>query len=97
MKEKTNVLRIEFTSHFNKQRKAAPAEIKIAFREVFVLFLEDPKHPQLRNHSLKRKLAGYKSIDITEDWRALFKEAKTSKQKIITFHKLGTHEKLYKK
>lgn len=96
MKNKINNSRIEFTELFNKQRNAAPHEIKIAFREVLAVFLEDSSYPQLRNHPLKGKLSGYRSIDVTDDWRALFKQTQTTKQKIITFHKLGTHQTLYK-
>lgn len=47
-----NILLIEYTSRFNKQRKAAPLEIKIAFREAFELFVDDSNHPNLRNHPL---------------------------------------------
>lgn len=88
---------IEFTPFFNKQRKAAPLEIKKAFRETLILFIDDPDHSALRNHALKKKYAGYRSIDVTEDWRAIFKETRTEKRKIITFHILGTHKKLYEK
>ena len=90
-------LRIEFTDLFIRQRKKAPLETKIAFREALALFIEDQFHPHLRNHSLKRELVGYRSIDVTEDWRALFKITKTNKQEIVTFHKIGIHKELYKK
>lgn len=67
----------------------------MAFIEALQFFKEDPSHSLLRNHPLKEKLAGYRSIDVTEDYRAIFKESKTRKQKIITFHKIGTHRELY--
>lgn len=95
MTSKSSSPRIEFTDFFNKQRKAAPSAIKVAFRETLALFLEDPNNPYLRNHPLTGKLAGYISIDVTDDWRALFKETQTGGQKVITFHKIGTHEELY--
>ena len=91
-----NVLLIEYTSRFNKQRKAAPLEIKIAFREAFELFVDDINHPNLRNHALKEKYAGFRSINVTEDWRALFKIRKNENKIVITFHILGTHDQLYK-
>jgi addiction module RelE/StbE family toxin len=97
MINKINNPRIEFTELFNKQRKAVPHEIKMAFREALFLFLEDSTYPQLRNHPLRGKLSGYRSIDVTEDWRAIFKQTQTTKQKIVTFHKIGTHKTLYKK
>lgn len=90
-------LLIEFSDNFNKQRKAAPKYIKIAFREALELFLENPNHPHLRNHSLTEELASYRSIDVTENWRAIFKEVKTKSKRIIIFHMIGTHDQLYKK
>jgi len=90
-----NDLSIKFTSDFQKQRKAAPREIKEAFIEALVLFTEDASHPALRNHSLKEKFAGYRSIDVTPDWRALFKETSKRGKHLITFHMLGTHKELY--
>ncbi len=95
--EPLNKPRIGFTAVFNRQRKKAPREIKIAFGDALALFLEDQFHQQLRNHPLRRELAGYRSINVTEDWRALFKVTKTDKQELITFHKIGTHKELYKK
>lgn len=94
MKDEVTPL-INYTSLFNKQRKAAPLEIKIAFRETLELFLDNPLHPQLRNHSLKEEYSGYNSIDVTDNWRALFKVRESETQTIITFHILGTHEELY--
>ncbi|MDO8657437.1 MAG: type II toxin-antitoxin system mRNA interferase toxin, RelE/StbE family [Candidatus Levybacteria bacterium] len=96
MKEESEPL-IEFSDNFNKQRKAAPKYIKVAFREILELFLEDQNHPHLRNHALKEGLASYRSIDITENWRAIFKEVKSKTKKIIIFHMIGTHEQLYNK
>jgi addiction module RelE/StbE family toxin len=94
MKNKRN-LRIEFTDRFNKQREAAPLDIKVAFREALGLFLEDSLSPYLRNHPLKEKLSGYRSIDVTEDWRAIFREEQTDNHTIIRFVALGTHQQLY--
>lgn len=86
-----NDLRIEFAPLFNKRRKAAPLEIKKAFRETIALFIENPDHPALRNHALKDRYAGFRSIDVTDDWRALYR----SERKRIIFVDLGTHEQLY--
>lgn len=91
-----NIPLIEYSALFNKQRKAAPLEIKIAFREALELFLDDTNHPNLRNHALREKYAGFRSINVTEDWRALFKIRKTKFKIVVTFHVLGTHAQLYK-
>ncbi len=84
-------MRIEFTSLFNKQREAAPIEVKTAFREALELFIENSTHSALRNHLLIEQYAGIRSIDITEDWRALYR---VEGERII-FVQLGTHEELY--
>jgi addiction module RelE/StbE family toxin len=83
--------RIEFSGFFTKQLKAAPREIKVAFVETLQLFRDDPSHPALRNHALKKRLAGFRSIDVTEDWRALYRQ----ESERIMFTELGTHEDLY--
>jgi addiction module RelE/StbE family toxin len=88
-------LRIKFANRFNRQRKAAPLEIKIALLEVIELFLEDPNNLYLRVHPLGEKYSGYLSFNVTEDWRALFKIHKSKRETIITFHFLGTHSQLY--
>ncbi len=87
--------RIKYTVLFDKQRKAAPLEIKIAFKEARELFLDNPNHPHLRNHALREQFAGYRSIDVTSDWRELFKIHESKTRTIITFHILGTHIQLY--
>jgi len=68
------IVRIDYSRGFDKQLKKAPLEIKIAFRKKFALFLENPFHPQLNNHSLTGKLKNLRSINITGDWRALYSE-----------------------
>jgi addiction module RelE/StbE family toxin len=56
-------------------------------------FLVEPFHPSLRNHSLKDKYAGFRSIDVTGDWRALYRE----ETKRIIFVEIRTHKELYGK
>ena len=88
-------LQIEYTELFRKQLRKAPLEIKISFKEARELFNDNPDHPLLRNHALRDKFAGYRSIDIADDWRALFKIRKSNTKSVIIFHILGTHTQLY--
>jgi addiction module RelE/StbE family toxin len=76
---------------FDKQRKAAPVEIKQALYDALDLFSENPTHPSLRNHPLTGKYAGFRSINVTDDWRAVYREREDS----IKFVALGSHQKLY--
>jgi addiction module RelE/StbE family toxin len=82
---------IEFSPVFKKLLAQAPADIRLSFREAYGLFTENPNHPALRNHLLTDKYAGFRSIDVTEDWRAIYRE----KPERIKFVALGTHDKLY--
>ena len=90
-----NRTRVEFSDRFNKQLQNTPDEIKAAFADALTLLLTDPTSPALRDHELHGIFAGYRSIDVTEDYRALFRETQTNEQKIIDFQQIGTHKELY--
>ena len=55
----------------------------------------DPIYPQLRNHPLRGKHVGKRSIDITADWRAIYEEKLEREEIIAYFIALGTHSQLY--
>lgn len=88
---------IEFDRKFRKAYQKANQKIKTAFEKRLTLFQKDRFQPQLNNHALTGKYKGFRSINVTGDWRALFSES-TESEGIITiiFHLLGTHSKLYK-
>ncbi|OGK12103.1 hypothetical protein A3C98_04020 [Candidatus Roizmanbacteria bacterium RIFCSPHIGHO2_02_FULL_37_15] len=89
-------IRIDYSAKFLKQLKKSSLSIKIAFRKRLALFIQDQFHPQLNHHSLIGNLKGYKSINITGDWRAIFSEYKELERKVVVFEMLGTHSELYK-
>ena len=95
MIQRLNRADIEFADRFEKQLIDTPDEIKEALLDTLELFLEDPHNPFLRNHPLKEKFAGYRSIDVTDNWRAVFKETYAGDRIVITFYLIGTHEALY--
>lgn len=88
-------LRIEFSSIFERKLRQLSAEIIVAFKETLELLQENPNHERLRRHFLKEKFSGYQSIDVTDDYRAVFREEKTENTIIIKFHAIGTHKDLY--
>jgi addiction module RelE/StbE family toxin len=90
-----NYRTIEYSDRFIKQLTAAPDTVKAAFRDTIILFATDPRHKSLRNHPLLGKLAGYRSIDVTEDWRAVFREKQVGEGTVAYFYKIGTHRQLY--
>jgi len=86
-------MRIEYSEQFRKLLKEAPRDIKERFFEVVADFSEDPYAEWLRNHALHGQLSGMRSIDITDDYRAVFKvEEKTN---TVIFRLFGTHDELY--
>lgn len=58
-----------------------------------IIFKDNPLDFRLRNHALKGKYLGYRSIDISGDVRALYKVRGNT---LIVFGFIGTHSQLYK-
>jgi addiction module RelE/StbE family toxin len=93
MTRTTRNKRVDFSPIFNRQVQKAPLHVKLALRSAIATFLENPHDVSLRNHTLGKEHAGKRSIDITDDWRALYRE---ERERII-FVELGTHAQLYKR
>ena len=89
-------MEIKYSDKFRKQYNKAPEKIKIYFQKRLKLFLHNPLYPQLRNHQLTGKLKGYRSINVTGDWRAIFSTERKNDKEIFTFETIGTHSQLYK-
>ncbi|MBM3209118.1 type II toxin-antitoxin system mRNA interferase toxin, RelE/StbE family [Candidatus Shapirobacteria bacterium] len=86
--------RVEFSQRFVKSLRKAPRKIQIAYRTRLELFLTDKYYPILNNHALTGKYREYRSINISGDWRAIFREFENGN--VVYFDFLGTHSKLYK-
>ena len=83
---------IETTKTFDKQYSKLNNKIQIIYKNRIVIFKSNPFDYRLRNHALKGKYLGYRSIDITGDVRALY----TIKGNIvIIFSFIGAHSQLY--
>lgn len=85
-------MELHFTNRFKKQFKKIPNSVQISFEERIDLFLTDPTNQVLRVHPLKGKYAGYWSLNITGDIRALYRK---DGDEIIIFALIGTHSSLY--
>jgi len=86
-------MKVVFSRTFVKQLKKAPPKIRTAFRRRLEIFLDDPFHPVLHNHALTGRLKGYRSINVTGDWRAIFRVLDDGS---VYFDTLGTHSQLYR-
>ncbi len=84
--------RIEFTKSFTKQFKKLRDNQQERFYERLELFKKNPQDRVLRDHALKGKYKGFRSIDIEGDLRALYY---VKNDVIVVFAIIGTHGQLY--
>lgn len=85
-------MQVRYSKGFVKSYNKADPKTKQAFEKRQKLFLQDHNHPQLNDHALVGKYSGYRSINITGDWRAIYNIRGES----IVFEAIGTHSQLYK-
>ncbi len=96
MTQKLNIkMEIEFDPEFRTKYDKVNVRIKNQTKDKLRIFKKNPEDPQLNNHPLKREWYGYRSIDITNDYRAIYEEKIVGSQTIAYFVVIGTHEKLY--
>jgi len=86
-------MQIKYARKFKKQYTKASVKIKKAFKSRRNLFLKNSHISILNNHRLKGKFKGYRSINITGDWRAFYSQPNKN---IVIFEVLGTYSQLYK-
>lgn len=61
-------------------------------KERIIIFSADPFHPTLNNHALTGEWTGYRSINITGDYRAVYRLVE---EDLAYFVDLDTHSNLY--
>lgn len=83
---------IQYLPKFKRQYKKLPEKFQEQFDERLRLFLIDPTLPKLRVHPLKGKFAGYWSMNINGDIRALYI---LQGETIVIFALIGSHSELY--
>jgi addiction module RelE/StbE family toxin len=83
---------VKLHRNFEKQIRLLPLKVQKKTQERLLLFIENPFHPLLENHSLKGFYLDYRSINITGDWRALYK---LNGEECIFVH-IDTHSNLYR-
>lgn len=83
---------IETTKAFDKQYAKLNIKIKTTYKKKLEIFIINPFDSRLRNHTLKGKYLGYRSIDITGDVRALYTVKDNT---VIIFGFIGSHSQLY--
>ncbi len=86
-------MKIDYHKKFVKVFKKLPHKIKSRFYDRLRLFEKNQFDPILGNHSVDPIYPGWRSIDITGDYRALFDPKGDD---MVIFMKIGTHSELYR-
>lgn len=81
---------------FIKALNKVDVRIRKSFKERIAIFAKNPNDPQLNNHALQEPYEGLRSIDINNDYRAVYEEIHEADGKIAYFTTLGTHKELYR-
>ena len=82
---------IQYHKQFLRDYKKLSKNIKEAFRNRIKTFQENKFNQILNNHKLHEEFSGQRSINITGDIRAIYKEC----DEIIEFRRIGSHSELY--
>ena len=90
-------MKIVFDPIFLKKLKKLNVRIRKSLKERIILFAKNSHELQLDNHALRDKYQGLRSIDITSDYRAIYKETQIHDEMVAYFIALGTHKELYDK
>lgn len=86
---------VKYSPRFLVLVKKVNVRIRKSLKKRIAIFIQNPNDPELNNHALRDEYTGYKSIDVTADWRAIFEEIQIDENTIAYFIGLGTHKELY--
>jgi mRNA-degrading endonuclease YafQ of YafQ-DinJ toxin-antitoxin module len=82
--------KIKNTAFFTSQYKLLPRHIQNTAKGVFEILIEDPYDPSLSTHALKKPLASYNGISVTDDYRIIARIVPSRRE--IILHDIGTHD-----
>lgn len=88
-------MKVKLGPDFFKKLKTVDVRIRKSFRERIAIFAKNPLDLQLNNHELREPYKGLRSIDVTNDYRAVYEEQTAGKDTVAYFSLLGTHKDLY--
>lgn len=77
---------------YKRQFKRLPRDLQMKVMERLSLFVRDEMHPLLDNHPLGHQWTGLRSINITGDYRTIFKKESAT---LVRLEAVGTHHELY--
>lgn len=77
---------------FDRQYKKLPRNLQDRLWERLAILIEDESSPLLHDHKLKPPYDGYRSINITGDYRLVYKKLDAE---TYYLRAIGTHHELY--
>ncbi len=86
---------ITFDKKFDKRFKKLSAKIKERFYERLNIFKNNKFEKILNDHSLHGEYEGCRSINITGNYRAVYKTINQKDDVVYLFVQIGTHPELY--
>ena len=89
-------MKVKKVKKFIKSYNKLSYKIRLKFDEKLIIFMENPFLESLNNHSLKGDFLWFRSINITWDYRAIFREYPNWKYEFVDFIDIWTHSQLYK-
>ena len=89
-------MQISYKKSYQKSFAKLDSIIKQKTLEKIELFLQNPHHPLLNTHFLKGKYKDFQSLNITWDYRAIFREVGKERYEFVEFLYIGTHSDLYR-
>ncbi len=95
MTKPTRYTNIFSSKSFIEQYKKVNVRIRKQVDQKLTIFSKNPHDAGLRNHALHEEWEGYRSIAITADYRAIYKEVHEGGEINAYFVALGTHDELY--
>lgn len=88
-------MKVKLDPDFLKKLKKLDVRIRNRFKEKIIIFQKNPHEPILNNHELRNPYQGLRSIDITNDYRAIYEEMTAGDETVAYFSLLGIHQELY--
>lgn len=86
-------MRVRFHKRFVKDYSRLDLKIHHAVKNRLQIFCTNPYHAELSNHPLKGKWRGYRSINLSGDFRAVYKKEVSDEE--VIFITIGSHSQLY--
>lgn len=80
-----------FNKHFSQRIKSNHKLLK-KFNQRLSLFINSPKHPLLKDHSLKGSQLKHRSLSITGDIRLIYRKKSVNHIQLLD---IGSHNQVY--